>query len=357
MKLRVLSRNQFKQFETMATSLGVQARKFLISQAGNSGLGSQCSDLWNLMFQAVRMLGVSNAFPDILLAVTAFQGSYIDLQAFLDYEEYYKPRLSAPELLTIDVDKSLMGGITESEVEASNLFIMGVPFWLIRPAHNVCTSPDTLVGMEVTFEAPSSKIILDQFDPPFPPVFQGYPHRDMQRATQRIRCSISNHNPSGVSSNSFTYRYDCNVFHSLAIPDTRQMSPMWFLPSQDHHRLLCPDPRSPQMPTGRVTLKVIVHPRSITNVDPLNSLDHIRNPLSCLPKHLLLLHSTCPNFLHPNTITSLVWSTRGRRLSPPLCIPPTILNVSRMAFRTFCPTQSYSPLTSTAWCTNLLGLP
>ncbi|KAH6909714.1 hypothetical protein BKA70DRAFT_1425431 [Coprinopsis sp. MPI-PUGE-AT-0042] len=139
------------------------------------------------MFKPCACLAYPTCFPTSSSPSQAFQRSYIDLEAFLNYEEKYKPCLSAPDVMPWPLDKSLMGGITESETEASDLYIMGIPFWLVRPAHEVSTSPDTNIGVKVDFEPPSSQIELEHFDPPFPPVFEGYPHRDMQRATQRIR--------------------------------------------------------------------------------------------------------------------------------------------------------------------------
>ncbi|KAH6886084.1 hypothetical protein BKA70DRAFT_1236571 [Coprinopsis sp. MPI-PUGE-AT-0042] len=186
-ELRILARVHFERFETMAGILGGRAKKFLLNHPHDQLVTAQASELRNLMFQALRMLGISNLYPEILLAVTAFQRSYIDLQAFLDYEEKHKPCLSAPDVMPWPLNKSLMGGITENETEASNLYIMGIPFWLVRPAQDVCTSPDTLIGLEVDFEPPAPQIELQHFSPPFPPVFEGYPHRDMQRATQHIR--------------------------------------------------------------------------------------------------------------------------------------------------------------------------
>ncbi|KAH6874820.1 hypothetical protein BKA70DRAFT_1449242 [Coprinopsis sp. MPI-PUGE-AT-0042] len=186
-ELRILARVHFECFETMAGTLGGRTKKFLLNHPHDQLVTAQVSELRNLMFQALRMLGVSNLYPEILLDVTAFQRSYIDLQAFLDNEEKHKPRLSAPDVMPWPLDKSLMGGITENETEASNLYIMGIPFWLVRPAQDVCTSPDTLISLEVDFEPPAPQIELQHFSPPFPPVFEGYPHRDMQRATQRIR--------------------------------------------------------------------------------------------------------------------------------------------------------------------------
>ncbi|KAH6888336.1 hypothetical protein BKA70DRAFT_1235429 [Coprinopsis sp. MPI-PUGE-AT-0042] len=184
-ELRVLNRVHFQRFEQMAGSLGTRMKKFLLNHPSND-LATTASDFRNLMFQAIRMLGVSNPYPDILLAVTVFQRSYIDLEAFLNYEEKHKPCLSAPDVMPWPLNKLLMGGITEDETEASNLYIMGIPFWLVRPAYEVSTSPDTLIGQQVDFEPPPPEIELEHFDPPFTPVFEGYPHRDMQRATQRI---------------------------------------------------------------------------------------------------------------------------------------------------------------------------
>ncbi|KAH6871939.1 hypothetical protein BKA70DRAFT_1450529 [Coprinopsis sp. MPI-PUGE-AT-0042] len=149
----------------MAGLLGTRTKKFLLRHPSNTVANTAVSDLRNLMFQAMRMLGVSNTFPDILLAVTAFQRSYIDLEAFLNYEEKYKPCLSAPDVMPWPLDKSLMGGITESETEASDLYIMGIPFWLVRPAHEVSTSPDTNIGVQVDFKPPSSQIELEHFNP------------------------------------------------------------------------------------------------------------------------------------------------------------------------------------------------
>ncbi|KAH6911876.1 hypothetical protein BKA70DRAFT_1423628 [Coprinopsis sp. MPI-PUGE-AT-0042] len=181
-ELRLLSSSHWRDLHLLTVKASERAQWFLT----NFPQHNELAETRNTLFQRLRMLGVTNTFPQILIAVAGLQRSLIDLHAIIDYETIYRPRLRAPEFKIHPLDPTLMGGITESEEEAFSMAAMGIPFYLIRPAYQL-VDPSMTFGQEVHFEPPSPLIVLADYDPPFTPLFQGYPHRDMQRAGQRLR--------------------------------------------------------------------------------------------------------------------------------------------------------------------------
>ncbi|KAH6889567.1 hypothetical protein BKA70DRAFT_1442400 [Coprinopsis sp. MPI-PUGE-AT-0042] len=181
-ELWLLSSSHWRDLHLLTVKASERAQWFLT----NFPQHNELAETRNTLFQRLRMLGVTNTFPQILIAVAGLQRSLIDLHAIIDYETIYRPRLRAPEFKIHPLDPTLMGGITESEEEAFSMAAMGIPFYLIWPAYQL-VDPSMTFGQEVHFEPPSPLIVLADYDPPFTPLFQGYPHRDMQRAGQRLR--------------------------------------------------------------------------------------------------------------------------------------------------------------------------
>jgi hypothetical protein len=183
LELRRLSSYYFKVLNHVAIDAAERAKWFLTNYPQHKLV----AETRNTLFQRLRMLGVSNTYEQIVVAVAGLQRTTIDLNAIIDYETIYRTRLRSPDLKDHPIDTKLMGAFTESEEEAQVMSLMGIPFYLIRPAFQITCSPSTLIGKQVAFQQPSPWIVLADFDPPLPTLFQGYPHADMQRAGQQLR--------------------------------------------------------------------------------------------------------------------------------------------------------------------------
>ena len=73
---------------------------------------------------------ISTTFRKMQITVCEGQRVFLELQALLDFEEFYRPRMALPYISTA---ANVMGASTSDLSVCDALFRAGIPVWLVRP--------------------------------------------------------------------------------------------------------------------------------------------------------------------------------------------------------------------------------
>ncbi|KAJ7610360.1 hypothetical protein FB45DRAFT_1037933 [Roridomyces roridus] len=111
-----------------------------------------------LEYGLTRLESLALTFDKMVVTLTAVQRYFLELTAFLDFVEIYKPRIDLVdvnnEYKNVSVVEECMGGFTADVTIASELFRAKLPFWLVRPLHVFAN--ENILSMVSTTSAPIS---------------------------------------------------------------------------------------------------------------------------------------------------------------------------------------------------------
>lgn len=119
--------------------------------------------LANLLY---HLQAISMSFQTMKLIVPELQQVFLELPAFLDFEEFYGRGQSK-----IVIAHHLMGTFTTSQLVCQGMLDAGVPVWLIRPydtLHSIRIQP--MVSMK---QSRSFFPIDASIRPSYPTIFEG----------------------------------------------------------------------------------------------------------------------------------------------------------------------------------------
>lgn len=145
---------------TLVKSLRSDTSEF-IKNKDAIGLLNVESSLSIMVLSWVRLEGMPATFEEKALELTEFQRNWLELRATLDYHSVYhmqRVRNTEPSVLRDD----FIGGFTAHDNIAHEMFMAGIPVWLVRPATKIATGirvdswvspvlPDALVEMRPHF--------------------------------------------------------------------------------------------------------------------------------------------------------------------------------------------------------------
>lgn len=154
------------------------------------GPSSMCNLLENNICNCyARVAGTAQPFKTMLLSVAEFQRACLDLEAYLDFHMKFLPGLKGG-VKPAELDPDRIGAFTESTKVAHDLFMMGIPVWLLRPSSHVTDDATHIIN--VVNETQPTGIELGDWEDefgnvkPFAEVYHGPPGTAMLRATQRL---------------------------------------------------------------------------------------------------------------------------------------------------------------------------
>ena len=143
--------------------------------------------------EKLRSFGMT--YKEILLAVTEFQQSVLDIHAWIDYVNVYQLCLyPGPNgVIKHELNQNLMGAFTEMVQVAQQLHAMGIPVWLIHPSFHIL--PNMNVNM-YSLQQHDDGVVLRHFadgagnQDPYPILAVGPPSTELYWWMQQIGCMI-----------------------------------------------------------------------------------------------------------------------------------------------------------------------
>jgi hypothetical protein len=163
-----LSTSKYWTFQEM--SKGLKERVEIYKKKSSSN--SQLTVLVRAMDDAlIRMGSLKSPFGLMWFKITEFQRLYLEIYAFLDYMEIYKPRMDGhqPPATTA---VNCIGAFTNIPEIAQFFHRAGLPIWYIQP-WKTGPFPYNVLSV-VTPLDPADSLCISSHEPPFPVIFRGY---------------------------------------------------------------------------------------------------------------------------------------------------------------------------------------
>ena len=163
-----LSTSKYWAFQDMSKSLKERVEKYRKESTPNSLLSLLVRSMDDAL---VRMGSLKSPFGLMWFKITEFQRLYLEIYAFLDYMEIYKPRMDGHQPPATTVAKCI-GAFTNIPEIAQFFHRAGLPIWFIQYwntgpyLHNVLSV--------VTPLDPADSLCISPHNPPFPVIFRGY---------------------------------------------------------------------------------------------------------------------------------------------------------------------------------------
>ncbi|EFI27587.1 hypothetical protein CC1G_15623 [Coprinopsis cinerea okayama7 len=137
------------------------------------------------------------SYKEIVFTVAEFLATCLDIHAWIDYYQIFRPRLLDRSIPQPEVDANRMGAFTEDPQVSIDLHRMGIPVWLLRPSHAI---PKEGSGrMSVVVEGSQAmkphSLVLEDFNnggkpDPFHTIARGLPSTDLYESMHRLVCRV-----------------------------------------------------------------------------------------------------------------------------------------------------------------------
>ena len=116
----------------------------------------------------IRMGSLKSPFGLMWFKITEFQCLYLEIYAFFDYMEIYKPCMDGhqPPATTVT---NCIGAFTNKPEIAQYFYRASLPIWFIRPWK---TGPFLYNVLSVV--TPADSLCISPHEPPFPVIYRGY---------------------------------------------------------------------------------------------------------------------------------------------------------------------------------------
>jgi hypothetical protein len=175
-----------KELETFERELACKVDDHQKASGRHTGWLLVCA---NAMRDAIsRLKYAPMTFRDLVYTVAAFQRQYLETHAYLDYAQKWEPRsahaLDAP---TPEVDRRIMGCVTDLPEVVQKFHRLGVPVWYVRPPNAIPHDINIVVQDHVLIPSREYMVTDDWPDQPFPDVYVGHPCAELSRSCMKLR--------------------------------------------------------------------------------------------------------------------------------------------------------------------------